>query len=105
LETAYLYIMTNRRRGDLYVGVATDLAGRVDEHRRDITNEFTIEHGTHLLVHYEQCDNIRLAQKRQARIRKWHQDFQIGLVERFNPEWKDLYDRVKSGHPLPPARE
>jgi putative endonuclease len=97
--------MANRTRGKLYVGVTTDLAERVNEHRLGISNEYTIKHHTDCLVHFEQCDSIKQAEKRRARIRKWNRDFRIGLVERFNPKWKDLYDLVKSGGTLPPARE
>jgi putative endonuclease len=97
--------MANERRGDLYVGVAIDLVDRVREHRLDLANDYTIEHQAHRLVHYEQCDDMEEAHRRRARIRKWTRDLQIGLVERFNPEWKDLYIRVRGGRPLPPERE
>ncbi len=104
-KTYYVYIMTNGRRGALYVGIATDLAETVNEHRQDISNAFTIRHKAHRLVHFEQCESIGHAKERQTRIRKWTRDFRLGLVERFNPEWKDLYSLIKSGQSLPPARE
>jgi putative endonuclease len=97
--------MSDGIRGTLYVGVTTDLAEQVNEHRLDLANEFTIKHRAHRLVHFEQCDDVHEAKKRQARIRKWNRDFRIGLVERFNPEWKDLYPIIKDGEIPPLARE
>ena len=87
-----VYILASRRNGTLYVGVTTDLARRVWEHRSDAVAGFTKQYGVHLLVHAEFHDSVADAILQEKRIKRWRRAWKIALIERDNPQWRDLYD-------------
>jgi putative endonuclease len=87
----YVYILASQPRGTLYIGVTNDLIRRVNEHRNDLIEGFTKKYGVHLLVHYEQCTDVSVAIWREKRLKKWNRAWKIRLIERENPEWRDLY--------------
>ncbi len=91
---AYVYILTNRRYGTLYVGVTGDLVRRTDQHRRSIAAGFTKEHALHRLVWYESHQCIFAAIEREKRIKRWHRDWKVNLIQSMNPEWKDLFPSI-----------
>jgi putative endonuclease len=86
----YVYIMTNRIYGTLYVGVTNDLARRVWEHREGVVDGFTKKHGLKLLVYYESFDRIVDAIHREKRLKHWQRAWKIALIEGRNPNWDDL---------------
>ena len=90
----YIYIMASRRNGTLYIGVTSDLVKRVYEHRNDLTEGFTKKYGIHTLVYYETTDNVEGAIIRERRLKKWKRSWKIELIEKENPEWKDLYSNL-----------
>ena len=90
----FVYILTNRPYGTLYVGVTHDLPRRIWEHRHDLVPGFTREHSLHRLVWYEVHEDKDEAVWREKLIKKWHRDWKVNLIQRMNPEWKDLYDGV-----------
>jgi putative endonuclease len=92
----YVYIVTNRIYGTLYVGVTNDLARRVWEHKNDFVKGFTCEHSTHRLVWYEVHDSPYEAITREKRIKNWNRDWKANLIQRMNPRWEDLYDAIAS---------
>ncbi|MBI2830295.1 MAG: GIY-YIG nuclease family protein [Chloroflexi bacterium] len=93
----YVYILANKPRGTIYVGVTNDLIRRLYEHRNDLIAGFTKRYGVHLLVHYEQCVDVSTAIWREKRLKKWNRAWKIKLIESDNPEWRDLYpDLVQS---------
>lgn len=87
-----VYILASRRNGTLYVGVTSDLARRVFEHRSDATPSFTRSHSVHRLVFAEFHDTMEDAILREKRIKKWRRAWKLELIERHNPQWRDLYD-------------
>jgi putative endonuclease len=87
----YVYILASRRNGTLYVGVTSDLIKRVHEHRSDLVDGFTKNHGVHNLVYYETTDDIGSAIAREKRLKKWNRAWEVKLVEEANPHWRDLY--------------
>ena len=89
-----VYIMTNRRNGTLYVGVTSDLPGRVYQHREGLLAGFTKRYGLKMLVYYEQHDDIRSAIQREKNIKGWPRAWKVRLIHEMNPEWKDLYDTL-----------
>ncbi|HSS27992.1 MAG TPA: GIY-YIG nuclease family protein [Usitatibacter sp.] len=91
----YVYILATRRYGTLYVGVTNDLVRRVWEHRNDLVGGFTREHGVHALVRYEVHGDVMEAIRREKLIKKWHRDWKVNLIQEFNPDWVDLYDRIR----------
>jgi putative endonuclease len=86
----FVYILTNRPRGVLYVGVTNDLARRITEHRAKIVPGFTSRHGLVLLVHVEEYSSILEARAREHSLKRWHRAWKFELIEKDNPEWRDL---------------
>jgi putative endonuclease len=90
----YVYLLANRRKGTLYVGVTGDLVRRVWEHREGRVDGFTKTYGLKQLVWYECTESIESAILREKQIKKWNRAWKIELIEAMNPEWKDLYLRI-----------
>jgi putative endonuclease len=89
-----VYILANRRNGTLYVGVTSDLARRVSEHKADVIEGFTKRYGLHRLVYAEFHTKMAEAISRQKRVKNWRRAWKITLVEQFNPGWRDLSDQI-----------
>ena len=86
----YVYILAGGRNGTLYVGVTNDLARRVEEHKNGAVAGFTKKYRVHNLVYYERYDFIRDAIQREKRVKEWQRKWKLELIEKTNPEWKDL---------------
>ncbi len=67
----YVYILTNRPNGTLYVGVTSDLIRRIWEHREGLVDGFTKRHGLKTLVYFEQHQTIALAIQREKSMKHW----------------------------------
>ena len=93
-EGGWVYIMTNRRNGTLYVGVTSDLARRVGQHREGEVDGFTERYGLKRLVYAEHHDDIRAAIQRETSVKRWPRAWKVNLIITENPEWDDLYDRI-----------
>ena len=91
MKTYYVYILASKRNGTLYIGVTNDLIRRVYEHKNDLIDGFTKKYGVHRLVYYEQYDDVVNAIQREKRLKKWNRQWKIELIEKENPEWKDIY--------------
>ncbi|NMB92176.1 MAG: GIY-YIG nuclease family protein [Parcubacteria group bacterium] len=87
----YVYILTNKNNTVLYTGVTNDLIRRVYEHKNKLIPGFTMKYNICKLVYYETYDNIEDAIQREKRIKKWYRHWKIELINKFNPDWKDLY--------------
>ena len=92
MNTYYIYIMTNRGRNVLYIGVTNDLERRVNEHKSDMIEGFTKRYHLHVLVYYEMYGDVKDAIRREKQLKKWGHDKKVHLIETFNPSWKDLYE-------------
>ncbi len=90
----WVYIMSNRRDGTLYVGVTSDLRRRAWEHRDGAIEGFTKEYGLKRLVYWEAHDRIEDAIHREKRLKKWSRAWKVRLIHGLNPEWDDLYDQL-----------
>ena len=90
----WVYVMTNKPNGTLYVGVTADIARRAHEHRSGMVEGFTLRHGLKRLVYAERHDDIREALRREKRIKHWPRQWKINLIVADNPEWKDLYETL-----------
>ena len=90
----YLYLMASARNGTLYLGVTSDLLARVWQHRNEVVESFTKKYGCHTLVWYEAFDDIQQARQRELQMKKWKRAWKIELIERDNPQWLDLFDRL-----------
>src|SRR5262245_52806644 len=87
----YVYILASKRNGTLYIGVTNDIARRVLEHKQGLVDGFTKKYGVHQLVYYEHTNDVNEAIGREKQMKKWNRKWKIELIEKFNPEWKDLY--------------
>jgi putative endonuclease len=86
----YVYILTNRRYGVLYVGVTNDLARRISEHQQKLADGFTKSYGVIRLVYVEQFSSVNEARARERSLKRWRRAWKLKLVNEFNPEWRDL---------------
>ena len=93
-KTAYVYILASGRNGTLYVGVTSDLVGRVYQHKNDLAEGFTSKYAVHRLVYFEVHEDMREAIAREKRIKAWRRQWKICLIESENAEWRDLCDDV-----------
>ncbi|MEX0853764.1 MAG: GIY-YIG nuclease family protein [Bauldia sp.] len=87
----YVYIMTKRRYGTLYIGVTNDIARRAWEHREGLVPGFTKAYGLKLLVLVEEYQWVQDAIHREKRLKHWKRAWKIALIEKANPNWDDLY--------------
>jgi len=90
----WIYIMTNRPNGTLYIGVTADLGRRVWEHREGVVDGFTKRYGLKRLVYAERHEDIRTAIQREKTMKHWPRTWKVRLILASNPEWADLYDQV-----------
>ena len=90
----YTYILASKQYGTLYIGVTSDLIKRVYEHKNDLVEGFTKRCHVHNLVYYETSEDINSAIAREKQLKKWRRKWKIELIERQNPEWKDLYSEL-----------
>ena len=96
----YVYILASKKNGTLYLGVTNDLAKRVYEHKNNLVDGFTKKYSVHCLVYFEVCEDVRVAIQREKNIKKWRRRWKIELIEKNNPDWRDLYFEVIDGFPL-----
>ena len=91
----YVYILSNNLNTVVYTGVTKDLVRRVYEHKHHLDpDSFTAKYGVNKLVYYAQTPDIRAAIQREKQIKSWSRRKKNELINRFNPQWKDLYDSI-----------
>ncbi len=91
MSGGWVYILTNRPNGTLYVGVTNDLVRRVAEHREGLVRGFTKRYGLKTLVHFEQYDSMHDAIQREKNMKHWSRTWKVRLIFAKNPSWRDLY--------------
>jgi putative endonuclease len=90
-----VYLLASRRNGTLYVGVTSNLIKRVWEHKENLVDGFTKRYGVHTLVWCELHDSMESAIRREKAIKEWKRRWKLELIEKINPEWRDLYDELR----------
>lgn len=100
MKPYYVYILASKKNGTLYLGVTNDIARRVYEHKNNLVDGFTKKYSVHCLVYFEVCEDVRVAIQREKNIKKWRRRWKIELIEKNNPDWRDLYFEVIDGFPL-----
>src|SRR5262245_35297183 len=90
----FIYILTNRIRGVLYLGMTSDLPGRMWEHRERVFDGFTKKYGITRLVYYEMHMDPAVAARREKLLKRWRRQWKIKLVEASNPGWRELFEEV-----------
>ena len=94
MRGGWVYIMADRYRGTLYIGVTSDIAARVWAHREGRGSKFCERYGLKRLVFAEEAPTIEDAITREKAMKKWNRAWKIDLVERLNPDWVDLYNTI-----------
>lgn len=89
-----VYILASKKNGTLYIGVTSDLAKRIWEHKNDLVEGFTKRYKVHNLVWYEVHDNIDAAIEREKNMKEWQRVWKTKLIEKDNPSWNDLYNSI-----------
>ena len=90
MKHGYVYILTNKPYGTLYIGVTSDMLRRYHEHVRGIVPGFTKKYGLKTLVHLETFESIEAALAREKQLKRWHRDWKLNLINTNNPEWKPI---------------
>ena len=90
----YVYIMADRYRGTLYIGVTADVASRTVQHREGKGGKFTSRYELMLLVYVEHYEEIEDAIAREKAMKKWRRAWKIRLIEAQNPDWEDLFETL-----------
>ena len=94
IRTYHVYMLASGRNGTLYTGVTGDLVQRMDQHRNGEGSKFTAKYGVDHLVYAEAFADVNEAIAREKAIKKWRRAWKLELIERGNPQWLDLHDRL-----------
>ena len=89
-----VYILASTKNGTLYIGVTSDLVRRVWQHKNDFVEGFTKRYGVHTLVWYEIHETMESAITREKSLRAWKRVWKLELIEKENPQWMDLYEKL-----------
>jgi putative endonuclease len=90
----WVYIMTNKPHGTLYIGVTGDLPARVMQHREGTGSAFCRQHGLTRLVYAEEALSMLDAIAREKAMKEWKRSWKTSLIRKHNPDWVDLWDRI-----------
>ena len=90
----YIYIITNHEETVLYTGFTNDLIRRIYEHKNKLLEGFSSKYNLNKLVYYEVFDNPEDAIKREKQVKKWPRKWKLDTINKFNPDWVDLYESI-----------
>ncbi len=90
----FVYIMASARNGTLYIGVTSDLPGRVWQHKQGTFDGFTKQYGCKTLVWFERFEDIEPAIGREKQMKEWKRLWKLRIIEEQNPEWHDLSETL-----------
>jgi putative endonuclease len=92
MPSGFVYIMASKRNGTLYIGVTSDLAGRVYAHRKGCGSAFCKKYGVTRLVYVEEHPLYAAAIQRETNLKRWRRVWKLELIEKMNPNWGDLFE-------------
>ena len=95
MKGGWVYIVTNKPNGTLYVGVTANIARRAWEHREGVVEGFSKRYGLKRLVWYERHDTIADAIRLEKRLKSWPRQWKINVIRELNPAWNDLYETLQ----------
>ncbi|KEQ54652.1 GIY-YIG nuclease family protein [Sphingobium chlorophenolicum] len=85
-----VYILASQPYGTIYIGVTSNLLGRLQQHRANSLPGFTEKYAVHNLVRFEMCETMEQAISREKQLKRWRRQWKINLIESENPTWVDL---------------
>ena len=94
MKNGYVYILTNKENGTLYVGVTSDLIKRIWQHKNKFVEGFSKKYDLSKLVYYEIFNDIENAIIREKQLKNWHRQWKLNLINQQNPNWADLYKDI-----------
>ncbi len=97
MKKYWIYIITSKKNGTLYIGVTNNLARRIYEHKQQKISGFTQKYNLSILVYAEQHATIIQAIKREKQVKHWNRNLKIALIEEKNPMWYDISDQLLEG--------
>ncbi len=89
-----VYIIANKRNGTIYIGVTSTLWNRIAAHKSKTHPGFSSKYGIALLVWYEHHHAMEQAIRREKQLKKWNRKWKLALIEKMNPQWRDLHDEI-----------
>lgn len=92
----YVSILASQKNGTLYIGTTNDLVCRVWDHKQKVVDGFTKRYSVQHLVYFETYDEARLAIQRERTMKHWSRAWKQALIEKGNPDWRDLYEEITS---------
>jgi putative endonuclease len=93
-DPSYVYMLASKKDGVLYIGVTTELAQRVWQHKNNVVKGFTQKYNVKNLVWYEAYESVESAITREKQLKKWNRSWKTELIEATNPDWQDLYEQI-----------
>ena len=102
MKCAFVYILTNKNKTTLYIGVTNDLVRRIYEHKNHvIKNSFTDRYNLEYCIYYEEFQDFDLAIQREKELKKWSRQKKEDLINQKNPEWRELIGGTDNGKQIP----
>jgi putative endonuclease len=90
MPKGFVYILASKRNGTLYVGVASDLLRRMEEHQKGPASSFVRKYCVDRLVYFEEYPLYADAIRRETNLKRWQRAWKLALIEKYNPDWDDL---------------
>lgn len=90
MNAFYVYTLASKRNGTLYIGLTNDIERRVLEHKNKIYKGFSSKYDVNILVYYEEFESYSEASIRERQMKKWRRLWKLNLIEKENPDWRDL---------------
>ena len=98
----FVYILASQKNGTLYIGSTTDLIARLGQHKTKEISGFTSKYGVDKLVYFESHESLANMVLRERQMKKWNRFWKINLIEKENPNWDCLYNKILAGHGYAP---
>ncbi len=90
-----VYNIASKKNGTLKIGVTSNLIQRIWQHKNQQAKGYTEKYGVHQLVYFEQHQDMVNAITREKQLKKWNRQWKINLIEKENPQWKDLWNQIQ----------
>ena len=90
MKSSYVYILTNKYRTTLYIGVTSNIQQRLIQHKEGVGGKFTAKYNLSDLIYIENFNNINQAIAREKQLKNWKKDWKLNLIKQKNPNLETL---------------